>query len=84
MQDGPITKNATTSSNLKKTADANKAGQNIIVARIEKNRVERWKLTGVVGLSECNLKVLVIWLNIKEDFYRGHESLVVRALDVAV
>ncbi|KAJ8647632.1 hypothetical protein MRB53_000655 [Persea americana] len=56
--DGPITKNATTSSNLKKTADANKAGQNIIVARIEKNRVERWKLTGVVGLSECNLKVV--------------------------
>lgn len=73
--DGPITKNATTSSNLKKTADANKAGQNIIVARIEKSRVERWKLTGVVGLSECNLKV------VPEEVWECGPS--VRVLDIS-
>lgn len=56
--DGPINKDAPMPSNLRKTADANKAVDSKTMTPIGKSRLERWKLTGVVALSECHLKVV--------------------------
>ncbi|XP_077216327.1 LRR/ubiquitin-like domain protein [Tasmannia lanceolata] len=56
--DGPITKDVYTPSNLKRPADTNQIAHDMSKAPIEKSRVERWRVTGVVALSEFHLKVI--------------------------
>ncbi|XP_028073935.1 LRR repeats and ubiquitin-like domain-containing protein At2g30105 [Camellia sinensis] len=58
--DGPIRKEAPASSNLRRMADANrgKEGKRDDVAAVEKSQFERWKATGVIALSECNLRAI--------------------------
>ncbi|CAL5386365.1 unnamed protein product [Camellia sinensis] len=58
--DGPLRKEAPASSNLRRMADANrgKEGKRDDVAAVEKSQFERWKATGVIALSECNLRAI--------------------------
>ncbi|GMP49017.1 hypothetical protein CsSME_00016154 [Camellia sinensis var. sinensis] len=69
--DGPIRKEAPASSNLRRMADANrgKEGKRDDVAAVEKSQFERWKATGVIALSECNLRkdhtVIILFWNFK-------------------
>ncbi|CAA6656899.1 unnamed protein product [Spirodela intermedia] len=54
--DGPITNH--TSANLRKNVNVSRThGQQASVA-IEKSRLERWRLTGIVALSDFQLKVI--------------------------
>ncbi|PRQ34599.1 putative leucine-rich repeat domain, L domain-containing protein [Rosa chinensis] len=56
--DGPILKQAQSRpisrDNNADRSDKGKAKK----AAVDKNRLERWKATGVIGLSECNLKAI--------------------------
>ncbi|CAL5358992.1 unnamed protein product [Camellia sinensis] len=56
--DGPIRKEAPASSNLRRMADANrgKEGKRDDIAAVAKRQFERWKATGFIALSECNLR----------------------------
>ncbi|OVA02773.1 Ubiquitin domain [Macleaya cordata] len=76
--DGPITKEASTPSNLRRTTvDANRTLNNKMEAPpvVDKSRSERWKLTGVIALSGCQLKV------IPEEVWSCGSS--VRVLDIS-
>ncbi|MQM09406.1 hypothetical protein Taro_042277 [Colocasia esculenta] len=53
--DGPITNNA--SANLKRNVNVRQTPRTTSVT-IEKSRSERWGVTGIVALSECQLKVI--------------------------
>lgn len=55
-QDAPITKDSSSqANNTRRIVDSKQThAKNTIV---EKNRSARWKLTGVVALSECQLEV---------------------------
>ncbi|THG12953.1 hypothetical protein TEA_014576 [Camellia sinensis var. sinensis] len=58
--DGPIRKEAPASSNLRRMADANR-GKEVKrddIAAVAKRQFERWKATGVIALSECNLRAI--------------------------
>jgi hypothetical protein len=65
-QDGPITKpTASSQSNTRRIIPNSKDSQlPKTEAKIEKTRAERWKITGVVALSECQLTVQA-----KSDFF---------------
>ncbi|RWV94119.1 hypothetical protein GW17_00043381 [Ensete ventricosum] len=57
-QDGPITKDAASQSiSPRKILDTKQAQVSHTRTNVEKSRSERWKLTGVVALSECHLEV---------------------------
>lgn len=56
-QDGPILKQA--QSVPRRVDNANTKLEKPQVP-VDKNRLERWKATGVVALSQCNLKVPII------------------------
>ncbi|XP_011624461.1 LRR repeats and ubiquitin-like domain-containing protein At2g30105 isoform X1 [Amborella trichopoda] len=55
--DGPMNASIPHSSNLMDIS-LNQAGNVKIEAPAGKSRLERWRLTGIVALSECNLKVV--------------------------
>ncbi|RVW56360.1 LRR repeats and ubiquitin-like domain-containing protein [Vitis vinifera] len=54
---GPILKEAPTRPILRETAHANPKGNKRSEVFIDKGHLDRWKLTGVIALSECQLKV---------------------------
>ncbi|KAE8039320.1 hypothetical protein FH972_011744 [Carpinus fangiana] len=54
--DGPILKEA--QSVPTRVDNANRLVSEKRQVRVDKNRLERWKVTGVVALSECNLKAI--------------------------
>ena len=56
-QDGPILKDAKTRLISRANTSINKTVNEKIEVLIDKNRVERWKVTGVIGLADSNLKV---------------------------
>ncbi|XP_019053315.1 PREDICTED: LRR repeats and ubiquitin-like domain-containing protein At2g30105 isoform X2 [Nelumbo nucifera] len=56
--DGPVTKNASLPSNLKRTVDTNRTVYEKIKAPLDKSQWERWKLTGVIALSGSQLKII--------------------------
>ncbi|XP_043726274.1 LRR repeats and ubiquitin-like domain-containing protein At2g30105 [Telopea speciosissima] len=59
--DGPITKEASLPSNLKRTIDAKRTTEYDkmkMKAPVDKSRSERWKLTGVIALSEYQLMTI--------------------------
>lgn len=58
-QDGPIKKPTSSSqSNTRRMISNSRDSQlHKTETRIEKSRAERWKITGVVALSECQLRV---------------------------
>ncbi|KAF9596664.1 hypothetical protein IFM89_012863 [Coptis chinensis] len=58
--DGFITKEKSTLSNLRRPAlvDGDRAVQDKVVVNVDKTRTERWKLTGVIALSDSQLKVI--------------------------
>ncbi|CAI0399928.1 unnamed protein product [Linum tenue] len=53
--DGPILKNAATRPISRDKMPITEKGKAIVP---DKNRLERWKSTGVIALAECNLKVM--------------------------
>ncbi|KAL6967718.1 hypothetical protein U1Q18_033527 [Sarracenia purpurea var. burkii] len=55
--DGPIRKEAPASSNLRRMANASE-GRDKRDVTVGKNQFERWKATGVIALSECNLRAI--------------------------
>ncbi|KAK9940849.1 hypothetical protein M0R45_017489 [Rubus argutus] len=55
--DGPILKQAQTLP-ISRENNTNRSGKGKAQAAVDKNRLERWKATGVIGLSECNLKAI--------------------------
>lgn len=56
VQDGPVLKNAQVVPRSRK--DSHSSFSNDTKKVPVKNRLERWKATGVVALSECNLEVI--------------------------
>ncbi|WOK93671.1 plant intracellular Ras-group-related LRR protein 8 [Canna indica] len=74
--DGPITKDSTSqATNPRRILDANQPYISRTKTVIEKSRSERWKLTGVVALSENNLEAVP-----EEVWSCGHS---IRVLDVS-
>uniref|UniRef100_A0A804J1V3 Ubiquitin-like domain-containing protein n=1 Tax=Musa acuminata subsp. malaccensis TaxID=214687 RepID=A0A804J1V3_MUSAM len=74
--DGPITKDAATQSiSPRKLIDTKQTQVSHTRTNVEKSRSERWKLTGVVALSECHLEAMP-----EEVWSCGHS---VRVLDVS-
>ncbi|CAL9751840.1 unnamed protein product [Musa acuminata subsp. burmannicoides] len=74
--DGPITKDAATQSiSPRKLLDTKQTQVSHTRTNVEKSRSERWKLTGVVALSECHLEAMP-----EEVWSCGHS---VRVLDVS-
>ncbi|URE01515.1 hypothetical protein MUK42_20719 [Musa troglodytarum] len=62
--DGPITKDAASQSiSPRKILDAKQTQVSHTRTNVEKSRSERWKLTGVVALSECHLEKLLLNAN---------------------
>ncbi|PSS09509.1 LRR repeats and ubiquitin-like domain-containing protein [Actinidia chinensis var. chinensis] len=57
--DGPIRKEALATSNLRRMADTNRVKEKRNVT-VGKSQFERWKATGVIALSECNLTAIPI------------------------
>ncbi|KAI8523533.1 hypothetical protein RHMOL_Rhmol13G0081500 [Rhododendron molle] len=55
--DGPIKKETPVSPNLRRNADGNQVKENREVT-VEKSRTARWKATGVIALSQCNLRAI--------------------------
>ncbi|XP_012078954.1 LRR repeats and ubiquitin-like domain-containing protein At2g30105 isoform X2 [Jatropha curcas] len=55
--DGPILKDAMTRPILRANG-TNKMGNQNAQVSVDKNRLERWKVTGVIALAECNLKAI--------------------------
>lgn len=53
VQDGPVLKRA----QAVPRKDSHSSSSNDVKKIPVKNRLERWKATGVVALSECNLEV---------------------------
>ncbi|KAA8543716.1 hypothetical protein F0562_021538 [Nyssa sinensis] len=56
--DGPIRKEAPAVSNLRRTTIPDRGKKDKLDTSVEKSQVERWKATGVIALSECDLKVV--------------------------
>lgn len=57
-QDGPITKNSSSSAtSVTRTLNVKEHQTQKPEAVVGKSRAERWKLTGVVALHDCDLKV---------------------------
>lgn len=56
VQDGPILKKAQVAPKVRK--DSNSGSSNDLKKIPVKNRLDRWKATGVIALSECNLEVI--------------------------
>jgi len=57
-QDGPITKNSSSSATtIKRPSNVKENQTQKPEAVVTKSRSERWKLTGVVALNDCDLKV---------------------------
>ncbi|XP_042513159.1 LRR repeats and ubiquitin-like domain-containing protein At2g30105 [Macadamia integrifolia] len=56
--DGPITKEASSPTNLKRTIDTKRTVSEKIKAPVDKSHSERWKLTGVIALSEYQLTTI--------------------------
>ncbi|KAK3019356.1 hypothetical protein RJ639_003887 [Escallonia herrerae] len=54
--DGPIKKEAPAVSNLRRMAEVRKEKKEKPDIAVEKSQLERWKATGVVALSACDLK----------------------------
>ncbi|XP_022888023.1 LRR repeats and ubiquitin-like domain-containing protein At2g30105 [Olea europaea var. sylvestris] len=54
--DGPIKKEVTGSSSVRRVAEVGRGKKT--VDSVEKSQLERWKATGVVALSESNLKTI--------------------------
>ncbi|KAL2486175.1 Leucine-rich repeat [Abeliophyllum distichum] len=54
--DGPIKKEATGSSSVRRVAEVGRGKKS--VGSVEKSQLERWKATGVVALSKSNLKTI--------------------------
>ena len=50
-------KDAPTRPILRENAPANPKGSKRSEVSVDKGHLERWKLTGVIALSECQLKV---------------------------
>ncbi|XP_074587614.1 plant intracellular Ras-group-related LRR protein 8-like [Curcuma longa] len=74
--DGPITKDSTSqTANSRRILDAKKAQVSHTKTFIEKSRPEKWKLTGVVALSECHLEA------VPEEVWSCESS--VRVLDIS-
>ncbi|KAG5515069.1 hypothetical protein RHGRI_036193 [Rhododendron griersonianum] len=63
--DGPIKKETPASSNLRRNADGNQVKEKREVT-VEKSRTARWKATGVIALSQCNLRKRV-FLNVGRE-----------------
>ncbi|XP_068636964.1 LRR repeats and ubiquitin-like domain-containing protein At2g30105 [Aristolochia californica] len=61
--EGPITREVSASSNMRRTTDSRTVQAKTEIP-IQKTRLERWKVTGVVALSECCLKVIPeeVWM----------------------
>ncbi|KAH7542740.1 hypothetical protein FEM48_Zijuj02G0106800 [Ziziphus jujuba var. spinosa] len=55
--DGPILKQAQTRPIVREN-NVGKFAKEKMQVSVDKNRLERWKATGVIALSECNLKVI--------------------------
>ncbi|KAF3454880.1 hypothetical protein FNV43_RR05328 [Rhamnella rubrinervis] len=55
--DGPILKRAQTRP-IARANNASKLEKEKMQVSVDKNRLERWKATGVIALSECNLKAI--------------------------
>ncbi|KAE9460988.1 hypothetical protein C3L33_07115, partial [Rhododendron williamsianum] len=55
--DGPIKKEMPASSNLRRNADGNQVKEKREVT-VEKSQTARWKATGVIALSQCNLRAI--------------------------
>eukprot|EP00261_Vitis_vinifera_P034777 XP_019076020.1 PREDICTED: LRR repeats and ubiquitin-like domain-containing protein At2g30105 isoform X2 [Vitis vinifera] len=60
---GPILKEAPTRPILREAAHANPKGNKRSEVFIDKGHLDRWKLTGVIALSECQLKKLLLSAN---------------------
>ncbi|KAG6538288.1 hypothetical protein ZIOFF_003402 [Zingiber officinale] len=74
--DGPITKDSTSqTANSRRILDAKKAQVSHTKTFIEKSRSEKWKLTGVVALSECHLEA------VPEEVWSCESS--IRVLDIS-
>lgn len=71
--DGPIKKEMPAPSNLRRNANANQVKEKREVT-VEKSRTERWKATGVIALSECNLRVYNIGHYIDKSLAFGLSS----------
>uniref|UniRef100_A0A5B7BKW2 Ubiquitin-like domain-containing protein n=1 Tax=Davidia involucrata TaxID=16924 RepID=A0A5B7BKW2_DAVIN len=56
--DGPIRKEAPALLNLRRTAISDRGKKEKKDASVEKSQLERWKATGVIALSECDLKAV--------------------------
>lgn len=56
-QDGPVLKNAQVAPRSRK--DSHSGSSNDMKKIPVKNRLERWKATRVIALSECNLEVIL-------------------------
>ena len=57
-QDGPITKNSSSSAtSVTRASNVKERQTQKPEAVVGKSRAERWKLTGVVALHDCDLKV---------------------------
>lgn len=58
LQDGPVLKKAHVVPKSRK--DSHSGSSNDVKKIPVKNRMERWKATGVVALSESNLEVIIV------------------------
>uniref|UniRef100_A0A3Q7GQS4 Ubiquitin-like domain-containing protein n=1 Tax=Solanum lycopersicum TaxID=4081 RepID=A0A3Q7GQS4_SOLLC len=56
--DGPIRKEASNFPTARRMPEAMRPKRDVPQVPVVKSQLERWKATGVVALSECNLKVL--------------------------
>lgn len=56
--DGPIRKEASNLPTVRRMPEAMRPKRDVPQVPVVKSQLERWKATGVVALSECNLKVL--------------------------
>ncbi|KAK4351603.1 hypothetical protein RND71_030916 [Anisodus tanguticus] len=56
--DGPIRKEASTLPTVRRMPEAMRPKRDAPQVPVVKSQLERWKATGVVALSECNLKAL--------------------------
>ncbi|CAH9109419.1 unnamed protein product [Cuscuta epithymum] len=56
--DGPIRKETSSVSTVRRQPDSVKPKRGQPEVPVEKSQVERWKVTGVLALSECNLKAI--------------------------
>ncbi|XP_058110375.1 LRR repeats and ubiquitin-like domain-containing protein At2g30105 isoform X2 [Magnolia sinica] len=72
--DGPITKDASSLSSSRRIVEANRTEEKKPKISIEMSQLDRWKVTGVVALSECHLKV------VPEEIWACGE---VRVLDIS-